>query len=110
MWIIIVLAVNCSEIYHQLHKCYISEQHLTGHPIQFTQEPIKSPNLCDGQIFAVHNPHQNRVSNPSTEVLFRRLIYALLVVNLKNLENLIFALITLLTTCDGTRVRLSFFF
>ena len=49
-------------------------------------------------------------SNPRPEVLFIGLSYALLVVNLKNLENLIFfALITLLTTCDGTRVRLSFF-
>ena len=50
-------------------------------------------------------------STPSTEVLFIGLSYALLVVNLKNLENLIFfALITLITTCDGTRVRLSIFF
>ena len=38
------------------------------------------------------------MSTPSTEVLFRRLSYALLVVNLKNLENLIcFALITSVT-------------
>ena len=51
------------------------------------------------------------LTTPRPEVLFIGLNYALLVVNLKNLENLIFfALITLLTTCDGTRVRLSFFF
>ena len=67
--------------------------------------------LLDGEIFAVQNPHQDSMSTPSTELLFVGLSYALLVVNLKNLENLIFfALITLITPCDGTRVRLSFFF
>ena len=42
------------------------------------------------EIFTVHNPHQERMLIPSTEVLFIGHIYALLVVNLKNLEFNIF--------------------
>ena len=68
--------------------------------------------LFDGEIFAVHNPHQDTMSTPRPEVLFIGLSYdLLLVVNLKIYKDLIFfALITLITPCDGTRVRLSFFF
>ena len=52
-----------------------------------------------------------RMFTPAIEVLFIGLSYALLVVNLKIYKDLIFfALITLITPCDGTRVRFSFFF
>ena len=60
---------------------------------------------------AKFSPSTTSTKTPRPEVLFIGLSYALLVVNLKIYKDLIFfALITLITPCDGTRVRLSVFF
>ena len=48
-----------------------------------TSSTIKFGNIYS-EIFAIHNPYQNRMPTPGTEVLLIGLSYALLVVNLKN--------------------------
>ena len=91
--------------------CQVTTQKKCDATANFFSRIYMVRSLFDGEIFAVYNPHQDRMSTPRPEVIFIGLSYALLVVNLKIYKDLIFfALITLITPCDGTRARLSLFF